>query len=72
MLLFGAVAVTRRWIERSHRAKGDATRSLEPKAECNEYMTSTGCAWTKKWACPDTSGDGADGFASDDGSIGFR
>ena len=43
-------------------------------AECKEYFIHQNCGWTSAWVCP-TGGNlpsGASGFASDDGSIGFR
>ena len=49
-------------------------KELKGLAECVEYLTHQNCGWTSAWACP-TGGNlpsGASGFASDDGSIGFR
>merc|ERR1740123_1266245 len=41
---------------------------------CSDYMQTVGCEWTRRWNCPNQTGDywpGGQGAASDDNSLGY-
>ena len=39
---------------------------------CLEYMQTKGCDWTQEWACRDSGTSGTQGYAHEDGSLGYK
>ena len=40
--------------------------------DCDMHCTPNSCGWTDDWACPWEESQGLNGWANDDGTIGFH
>ena len=61
---------------RSHTCVLDRNSASPAKpswvADCDAYWAYTTCSWTRWWACPASSKPGDVGFATNDGTLGYK